>query len=89
MNAKGFKGNLSGVPIAIEFHGDGSVTLCKEIVDEINTDDGVPGWLRVLLRANDKPIFSLGSKPVPQMPKDFTGFADGEGNVLGEHGETK
>lgn len=37
-DAKSFK----GIPIAIEHHIDGSVTICKEVLDEINEALGHP-----------------------------------------------
>jgi hypothetical protein len=38
-----------GIPIAVEYHKDGSVTLCKEIVEEICFDKDVPLWIKDLL----------------------------------------
>jgi hypothetical protein len=77
----GFKGSLKGIPIAFEVHGDGSVTLCKEIVDQILNDKSTPGWLRVLLTASEQRM-TLAAQPVPQMPEDFVGFTDADGDVL-------
>lgn len=42
MENKGYKAkNFKGVPIAIEWHSDGSVTLCKEIVKHIRATGDV------------------------------------------------
>lgn len=41
--------NFKGIPIAIEHHRDGSVTLCKELVEEICFDKNVPLWIKDLL----------------------------------------
>lgn len=38
--AKSFK----GIPIAIEWHPDGSVTICKELIDHIRAT-GDTSWL--------------------------------------------
>ncbi len=48
---KGFKAeSYKGVPVAIEKHMDGSVTLCKEVVGNILDDTGVPEWVRELFK---------------------------------------
>lgn len=49
MKNKGYTGNIKAVPIAIEYHGDGSVTLCKELVDEMLADKQLPSWISRLL----------------------------------------
>ncbi len=39
---KGYKAkSFKGVPIAIEWHSDGSVTLCKEIVEHIRVSGDI------------------------------------------------
>lgn len=55
----GFKAKTYlGVPIAIEHHGDGSVTLCKELVDDIVAEN--PS-LAALLKADkaDQPVVMM------------------------------
>lgn len=42
----GITGNLFGITIAVEFNGDGSVTICKEIVDDILKDVRVPADIK-------------------------------------------
>lgn len=49
-------GSFMGVPIAVEHHGDGSVTLCKEIVDSIINDPGAAPELVMLLTRNASSI---------------------------------
>ena len=40
--AKSFK----AVPIAVEHHSDGAVTVCREIADQIHNDKRVPDEIR-------------------------------------------
>lgn len=41
--------SFKGIPVAIEHHRDGSVTLCKELIEEICFDKNVPLWIKDLL----------------------------------------
>lgn len=43
---KGFKGKLTTINVAIEHNADGSVTVCKEIADEIYNNKKVPKSVR-------------------------------------------
>lgn len=46
----GFKAkSFKGIPIAIEHHADGSVTICKEIRDDIRNSAYVPQWIKDLM----------------------------------------
>lgn len=38
--------NFRAIPVAIEHNGDGSITVCKEIVDAIYADLEVPEHVR-------------------------------------------
>lgn len=46
---KGYTGKLVGIPIAIEKHGDGSITIAKDVVTEIADDKNTPKWIKDLL----------------------------------------
>lgn len=43
---KGFTGTITTVAVAIEHNADGSVTVCKEIADEIYKTRRVPKRIR-------------------------------------------
>ncbi len=38
--------NFKAIPVAIEYNGDGSVTVCKEIADAIYNDTSLPNTIR-------------------------------------------
>lgn len=41
--------NFKGKQIMLEKHADGSVTLCKEVVDDIVSSSTTPAWIKELL----------------------------------------
>ncbi len=50
-NSEGFPAkSYMGKPVAVKKHGDGSVTICEEIVQDILVDSSVPAWVRELLK---------------------------------------
>ncbi len=44
-----------GVTVAVEHNPDGSVTICKELVDDILADAETPEFVRRVLTAGIKP----------------------------------
>lgn len=48
----GVVGKLYGVSVAIEHNADGSVTLCKELVQELLEDKKVPLYIRKWFKNN-------------------------------------
>jgi hypothetical protein len=47
--AKSFK----GIAVAIEHNSDGSITICKEICDEIHNDPKVPLYVRTIFKPQE------------------------------------
>lgn len=45
--------NFKAIAVAIEHNGDGSVTVCKEIADEIYTNGSVPEDIRNYFKPSD------------------------------------
>lgn len=43
---KGFSGKLTGIAIAISHNSDGSITVCKEIADDIYANKRIPKQIR-------------------------------------------
>jgi hypothetical protein len=52
--------NYMAIPIAIEHNSDGSVTICKEICDEIYNDPKVPLYVRNMFKPTES-IFKMVS----------------------------
>lgn len=52
-----------GISVAVEHNSDGSVTICKEVVDEIQGSPRVPTWVKDILRtAPDESSTTLRAK---------------------------
>lgn len=52
MSKDGLTATVYGISVAVEYNPDGSIIICKELVDEILAEPDLPEFVRRVLTCN-------------------------------------